>query len=145
MQHIAIMKKSWGLTEKVLSGEKTIESRWYQNRFVPWDKIKPGETIYFKDAGGPVVVRAEVSKVEQFADLDPLKVEKILKEHHQAIGIRNEDLGMYIRQFKEKKYCILAYLKNPMRVDPFHVNKKGFGSASAWLCVNDAAQLRMGA
>lgn len=32
MEHVAIMKKSWGLTRKILSGEKTIESRWYRFR-----------------------------------------------------------------------------------------------------------------
>jgi len=31
MQHIAIMKKSWRLTEKILAGEKTLETRWYKN------------------------------------------------------------------------------------------------------------------
>ncbi len=25
MEHIAIMKKSWGLTEKILTGEKTVD------------------------------------------------------------------------------------------------------------------------
>ena len=45
MIHIAIMKKEWGLLEKILSGEKIIESRWYLNRSSPWGKIKKGEEI----------------------------------------------------------------------------------------------------
>ena len=35
MQHVAIMKKSWGLTDKILSGQKKIESRWYLSSFCP--------------------------------------------------------------------------------------------------------------
>ena len=40
MEHLAIMRKSWNLTNKILTGEKKIESRWYKNKYAPWDKIK---------------------------------------------------------------------------------------------------------
>lgn len=33
MEHVAIMRKSWGLTDKILSGQKKIESRWYKTWF----------------------------------------------------------------------------------------------------------------
>ena len=69
MHHIAIMKKEWKLTQKILSGEKKIESRWYSNRSAPWGKIKAGETVYFKDSGEPVSIKAEVVKVLEFSDL----------------------------------------------------------------------------
>ena len=48
MEHVAIMKKSWGLTEKILTGAKKIESRWYKNKHTPWNRIKSGEIVYFK-------------------------------------------------------------------------------------------------
>ena len=68
MEHIAIMKKSWGLTQKILNGQKKIESRWYSVKYRPWDRIKEGETVYFKDSGEPVKLKAEVSKVMQLTD-----------------------------------------------------------------------------
>lgn len=70
MNHIAIMKKSWELIPKIISGEKTIESRWYKNRIAPWDRISEGDTVYFKDSGEPVSAVATVSKVLQFDNLD---------------------------------------------------------------------------
>jgi len=57
MDHIAIMKKSWGLTEKILSRRKIIESRWYSAMRKPWNKIKEGKTVYFKNSGEPVTMR----------------------------------------------------------------------------------------
>ena len=66
MDHVAIMNKKMGLIDKVLDGRKTIESRWYKNRTAPWGKIKKGDTIYFKDSGGPIRARAEVKKVKFF-------------------------------------------------------------------------------
>ena len=62
MDHVAIMKKSWKLTEKILSGEKKIESRWYKSKYPPWGKIKKGDIIYFKDSGEPVSIKAKVEK-----------------------------------------------------------------------------------
>jgi len=57
------MRKSWGLLPKILTGEKTIESRWYKNKCSPWGKIKRGDVVYFKNSGEPVTIKAEVSKI----------------------------------------------------------------------------------
>lgn len=73
MEHLAIMRKSWELTDKILNGQKKIESRWYSVRYKPWGAIKKGETVYFKDSGGPVKIKAEVSRVIQFNSLTPKK------------------------------------------------------------------------
>ena len=59
--HIAIMKKSWGLIPKILDGTKTCESRWYRSRVAPWDKIRPGDNLYFKNAGEPVSIKTKNS------------------------------------------------------------------------------------
>ena len=67
------MKKGWNLTEKILTREKTIESRWYKNKYPPWNKIKPGEAIYFKNSGEPVTIKTKVGKVLQFSDLNKNK------------------------------------------------------------------------
>lgn len=77
MEHVAIMKKSWGLTKKILDDRKKIESKWYKTKHKPWDSIKKGETIYFKDSGEPVSLTAEVDRTIQFSGLTPKKVKEI--------------------------------------------------------------------
>lgn len=140
MDHIAIMKKSWGLTQKVLSGAKTIESRWYKSKYSPWDRIKQGETVYFKDSGMPVTIRAEVDKVLQFSGLTKDKVEELLKVYGADIGIN--DISDDLDFLKDKKYCILVFLKNPQKIEPFNISKKGFGLMSAWISVEDVSKIR---
>lgn len=63
MDHVAIMKKSWGLTQKILSGQKKIESRWYKSKHSPWGKIEKGDIVYFKDSGEPISIKTGVEKV----------------------------------------------------------------------------------
>ncbi len=142
MQHIAIMRKSWKLTEKILSGKKKIESRWYMSRYAPWDRIRAGETIYFKDSGEPVSIRAEVEKVLQFENLSPEKVKEILDEWggEGKICVRNYEES--IKSNRNKKYCMLIFLKNPKAIEPFEISKKGFGLMAAWICVDDVGRIK---
>jgi len=142
MEHIAIMKKSWGLTEKILTGEKTVESRWYKSKYAPWDKIKPGDTVYFKDSGEPISVRAEVVRVLQFDNLTAEKTEQILSEYGET------DLGTshIMPEIKEyvtgKNYCILVFFNNVVKIEPFDIDKTGFGAMSAWISVDNINQLK---
>lgn len=143
MEHVAIMKKSWGLTKKVLIGQKKIESRWYNARYQPWDRIKTGETMYFKDSGEPVKLKAEVEKVIQFSDLTPQKVGEILKKYGSDDGLEQKKIPEFFNRFKDKKYCILIFLKNPSEIEPFEIDKTGFGAMSVWITVDSVSKIRV--
>jgi len=144
MEHLAIMRKSWGLTDKILDGRKKIESRWYSVKYKPWDGIKEGETVYFKNAGEPVRIKAEVGKVTQFADLTPKRVREILDEYGKDDGIEPEKIPEFFERFKDKKYCMLIFLKNPVVIEPFEIDKTGFGAMSAWITVDSISKIRVG-
>ncbi len=143
MHHVAIMKKSWGLTQKILSGEKKIESRWYTSRVAPWDRIKPGDMVYFKDSGESVSLKAQVHNVLQFSDLTPQKVQEILSQYGKDDGIDSADISKFFDMFQNKQYCILIFLKKPQVVQPFHINKKGFGAMSAWITIEDIREIQL--
>jgi len=141
MDHLAILKKSRKLSQKIISGEKSIESRWYKFKRDPWNKIKQGETIYFKDSGDPVCFKVKVEKVLQFDNLTLEKVKKIVTKYGDKIclsKIRNEQFWEY---FKNKNYCILIILKNVKKIKPFNINKKGYGLMSAWICVENIKKI----
>lgn len=142
MQHLAIMRKSWGLLPKILSGEKRIESRWYKNKYSPWDKIKRGDVVYFKNSGEPVSLKAEVNKVIQFSNLVPRRVKEILEKYGKEDGLGVKDLPKFFQKFKDKKYCILVFLKNPRKIKPFEIDKKGFGMMSAWITVDNINKIK---
>ncbi len=141
MDHVAIMKKSWGLVEKILGRRKTIESRWYASKRAPWDKIKRGDTIYFKNSGEPVTIKAVVGKVLQFSSLTPDRVMQLIEKHGKADGIE-ENKNMFYRLFRNKKYCILVFLSKPEPVKPFWIDKSGFGAMSSWICVDDIRKIK---
>ena len=96
------MKKSWGLTEKILDGRKKIESRWYLNKYRPWNVIKTGDTVYFKNSGEPVKIKAGVAKVLQFQGLNPAKVKNILNKYAAADGIEKSKVSDFTNYLKPK-------------------------------------------
>jgi len=103
MDHIVIMRNFWGLIDKILNGRKKIESRWYSIKYKPWDCIKKGEVIYFKDSDEPVKLKAEVNKVIQFADLTPNRVKEILDEYGDDDGLEKEKIPEFFEKFKDNK------------------------------------------
>lgn len=141
MDHVAIMRRSWGLLPKIASGKKIIESRWYQSRRTPWDKITAGDTVYFKNSGEPVTLKSSVLKVFQFDNLTPAKVQNILKEYGKDDGIKKEDIEKFYELFKNKRYCILIFLKDSNFIPPFNISKSGFGAMSAWLTVDNISKV----
>lgn len=143
MEHVAIMKKSWGLTQKILSGQKKIESRWYKTKHSPWGKIEKGDVVYFKNSGEPVSIKTEVEKVISFPNLTPEKVKQILDEYGGDDGIEKNKIKEFFELFKNKNYCLLIFLKNSERVEPFEINKVGFGMMSAWLTTENIDRIKV--
>lgn len=131
MHHVAIMNKSWQLIPKILSGEKTIESRWYQTRRVPWNKIQDGDRVYFKNSSEAITAEAQVTKVLQFELNNKQDIQNILDKYGKKICLVNTNIDAWD---KLPKYCILIFLSKPKQITkPFQIDKTGFGSATAWL------------
>lgn len=144
MDHVAIMKKEWKLIDKVLSGEKTIESRWYNLKKAPWSKIKKGEKIYFKNSGDLVTAMAEVENVLQYENYTEQELKEIIDLYGGSGKISfvwgPEDVYNW---GKNKRHCILIFLKNPKKVEPFDINKKGYGNMASWICVENINSIKI--
>lgn len=142
MHHIAIMDKSIANISDILSGAKTVESRWYLSRKAPWNKIKKGDIVYFKQTSEPVKARAEVQKIIQYDYLQPQKVREIIKIYSKSGKMALENTQKFYQENKNKKYCILIFIANPKPVKCFNIDRTGFGISSAWLCTDHIKKLR---
>lgn len=143
MDHVAIMKKEWGLIPKILNGTKTVESRWYKSKSAPWNKIKKGDTVYFKDSGKPVTVRATVTGVQQYVTVSNSQALKIMKEHAVAdlgTGKIPDSVKNYITN---KKYAVFVFFSDVEKIPAFDIDKSGFGMQCAWLCVKNVQNIQL--
>jgi ASC-1-like (ASCH) protein len=140
MHHIAILDKKRKLLQRIISGEKTIESRWYKTKRMPWHAIAKGDTIYFKDCGKPVTAKAKVKDVLFFDNLSREKVLSIIQKYGRAIGFRSLE---YTDYYIGKNYCILMFLECVQEIKPFNIDKTGFGNACAWMTLKDVNKIKI--
>lgn len=117
MEHLAIMKK--GYIEKILSGEKKIESRFSMNRATPYHKISIGDQVYMQEVGKEVTAVFEVADVLFFDHLSEEKVDKIRAQYGKDI-CADED---FWERKKNAQYATLIYIKEPRLVTPFKIYK----------------------
>ncbi|MDP3728901.1 MAG: hypothetical protein Q8R18_05640 [bacterium] len=140
MDHLAILDKKRKLLQKIISGEKSIESRWYKLKKTPYGIIKTRDTIYFKDSGEPVTVKASVEKVLFFSDMTREKYKDILEKYAEKICLQNRNVDDYLKQ--KYKYITLIFIKDVQEITPFEINKKGYGLMAAWITVEDIKKIK---
>lgn len=61
MIHVAVLRPPY--TRLLLSGAKTIESRFAYSRRAPFGVIAAGDRVYFKISAGPFIARARAVEV----------------------------------------------------------------------------------
>lgn len=128
MQHIAILKQPF--FDMVLSGEKTIESRWSMVKVAPYKKVSVGDKILLKETGKDVTATANVKKV-QFYELTPEIVEDIRIKYGKQIGTdKFEDWKSTL----QKKYCTLIWLDEVTPVEPIKVKRS---NGAGWIVLKD--------
>ncbi len=143
MDHIAIMKKKWKLLPLIETGVKTVESRWYKNRSAPWDRIYPKDIIYFKNSGDPITLKATVTKVEQYEIEDNTQALVLMQKYAYAdLGAKklNQEIKSYILN---KKYAVFVFFDRVEKVEPFEIDKSGFGMQCAWMVVGNITDVRV--
>ncbi len=138
MDHVAILSKKRNILDKILSGEKKIESRWYKSKKTPYGVVKAGDKIYLKETGEPVTAIADVDKVLFFGGTDEKEIQKIINQYGKEIWPSDKAFD----SLKETKYVTLIYVKNPHKIEPFAINKKGYGVMAAWISVEDINSLK---
>lgn len=126
MQHIAILRQPF--FDMVLSGEKTIESRWSMNKVAPYGKVNIGDEIFLKETGKDVTATAIVKNVKYY-ELTPEIVEEICLCYGKQIGTdKFEDWETTLH----KKYCTLIWLSDVKEIEPIKVKRS---NGAGWLIV----------
>lgn len=126
--HLAILKNPW--YDAVINGTKTIESRWYKRKMIPYEKdvepdkqnIHVGDWIYLKKSGRPwVTYEVEILDFAFFEGDDAINELRRLKKQ-----IYIDDLYIQTGLNAQKDYLSLFYLGKRHRLErPFTFNQHG--------------------
>jgi ASC-1-like (ASCH) protein len=81
--HVAIVDAR--IARSLVDGRKRVESRFARHRRAPYGRVVPGDSIYFKVAGGEVIGRAPVKRVREFNQLTPKALTALRRRYNDGI------------------------------------------------------------
>jgi len=113
----------------ILEGKKRVESRFSSNRIAPYKKIRPGDLIYLKYSGGPIVGFCEVIDV-WFYRLDPSTWLNIRQEFTRELCIQDPN---FWKEREHASYATLMKLGQVARINPIHISKH---DRRGWIVLN---------
>ena len=92
-----------------------------------------------------ILRKANVSKIIQIDNLNDTAIKEVINEYGSAIspGTSNEQWSNWIKKQTKKRYCILVFLKDIEKVEPFNIDKTGYGISSAWLSVGNIDNVKI--
>jgi len=100
------------------------------------------DTVYFKDSGSPIRAKALVSKVRQYHLSTLNDSRKIIDQYGSSRKIDNHDNNVS-HWAVGKNYAVLIWLKDVKEIDPFNIDKRGFGCGAAWITVDNIDKIRL--
>lgn len=119
------MRKS--AIEAILSGKKTIETRFSQRKIPPFGIISRGDLIFMKPPGAEIIGQFRVKRVIFFDGLDEIDIENIFNQYKELISEGNPDEDQkYQQQKSHSSYASLIFIADSERfiTSPIKVSKK---------------------
>lgn len=132
-QHIVILAKRYfgcdSIYKMILSGAKTIESRWSMNKIAPYGKVSVGDILLLKESGKPITAKAVVKDVKYYR-LTPEIVDEIRVKYGKQIGT---DGKADWADTMQKRYGTLIWLSDVHTVEPIYIQKS---HGAGWIVVD---------
>ena len=122
--HLATLKRPY--IEAILSGCKTVESRFMRTRRDPFGRIRAGDRLFLKVSSGPVCPAADVKRVLEFENLSPGRMRRI-KAKYNSLILGSEQ---YWLERRESRYGVLLWLGGVKCIKPMRISKKDW---RAWV------------
>lgn len=88
MKHLAIFKGQGA--EKILAGQKTIESRFSRGRIAPFGVVGSGDLVYIKPSGGQIIGQFRVKKVIFYDNLDYRDLSYLKKKYGSGLAVERD-------------------------------------------------------
>lgn len=124
MNHLAKFSKDGA--EKILNGEKSIESRFSKGKIAPFCIISSKDLVYIKPFGGDVIGQFRVKKAIFFDGLQPEDLKKIKEQYGEDLNVDEN----YWNKVKDSNFGTLIFIGSSARfiTSPIKIPKKDLKS-----------------
>lgn len=118
-KHLAIFKGKAG--ELILSGQKTMESRFSKAKIAPYGVISSGDLVYIKPAGKEIIGQFRVKKVIFYDGLTVRDLTELRERYSKELSVDGD-----YWQKRQPNYGTLIFIGevNPFITSPIKYPKK---------------------
>lgn len=104
----------------MLTGKKTIESRFSKNKILPYKQISKDDVVIVKKSSGNVVAYFTIKDV-LFFDLNTTSIDDIKHKYNEQLCV---DKSFWTNK-QNSNYATLIFIDKLIKLQPFSINKKG--------------------
>lgn len=126
--HLAVFSEPY--LSLILSGVKTIESRFSINQVSPYRKVFPKDIVLIKKSGGDVIGLFTISETNFFFNLNETKINEINKIYGKELCWNADPFFLLTK--KDTNFLTLIKFDNVIKLRPIMCNKS---DRSGWSIV----------
>ena len=141
MDHIVYLDASAKELDLLFSGKKSMIIRGATGRKMPYGRVNQGDTLYFINNNSEGVIQAR-AKVERVLNSDKMTEEesaRLIDRHQNMLQLSKKQYD----RWAGKRYLVLIEVKEVEKVEPFRIDKSGFGNMDDWLPVEQIEKVRI--
>lgn len=128
-KHLAILQQPY--IDLILSGQKTIESRFSLNKILPYGAVKSGDIILMKESGGKVLGEFCVAEVDFYNNLIPETAIQLMQSFKARLCLDDE----FIQRKQNSRFATLMHIANSVRyTEPYDYPKRDM---RGWIILKD--------
>ena len=141
MDHIVYLDASAKELDLLFSGKKSMIIRGATGRKMPYGRVNQGDTLYFINNNSEGVIQAR-AKVERVLNSDKMTEEesaRLIDRHQNMLQLSKKQYD----RWAGKRYLVLIEVKEVEKVEPFRIDKRGYGNMDDWLPVEQIKKVRI--
>jgi hypothetical protein len=119
--------------EMLEAGSKTMIIRGAAGRKMPYGRVAAGDVLYFvlNNGGGQVRACGKVRVVFNSGEMAPEESARLVQANQLKLQLTEAQR----RRWSAKRYLILIEVEDVTRVEPFAIDRSGYGNMDDWLPV----------
>lgn len=141
MDHVVYLDAKAEELTRLLQGEKTMIIRGAAGRKIPYGRVNVGDMLYLmeNDAKGMVKAKAEVSFVYNSEKMEKDQSIALVETYQDRLQLT----GVQTKRWAGKRYLVMMELISLVPLEPFKIDKSGFGNMDDWLPVEDIHRVKI--
>ncbi len=141
MDHVVYLDSKAKELDLLLSNQKTMIIRGGTGRKMPYGRVNPRDILYFinNNAEGIILARANVKSILNSEKLTQAESVHLIDQNQEKLLLTKKQ----IERWAGKRYLVLIEVGEVEKVEPFRIDKSGYGNMDDWLPVDQIENVKI--